>query len=203
MSAADLMAVLMSKYLHYDFGTPDDRVNDHLIFSKGHYPLLYAMFKAAGAISDPEMLTFRRFGSRIEGHPLPCSPGSTSPADPSARGCRSASASRWRKRLDRLDCRIWCLAAHSRWPRVRCGRRSNTRASTASTTWTAICDVAASVGPGEMMHGWDVDAYRRRVEAFGWKAIEIDGHDVAAIGQAVGNAGQTTAIIAGPRRARR
>ena len=60
MSAADLMAVLMSKYLRYDFGTPDDPRNDHLIFSKGHAsPLLYAMYKAAGAISDDEMLTFR------------------------------------------------------------------------------------------------------------------------------------------------
>ena len=50
MSAADLMAVLMSKYLRYDFGTPDDPRNDHLIFSKGHAsPLLYAMYKAAGA----------------------------------------------------------------------------------------------------------------------------------------------------------
>src|SRR4026209_88867 len=75
MSAADLMAVLMSKYLHYDFGNPDDPRNDHLIFSKGHAsPLLYAMYKAAGAISDDEMLTFRRLGSRPEGHPTPILP---------------------------------------------------------------------------------------------------------------------------------
>ena len=52
MSAADLMAVLMSKYLRYDYGNPDDPRNDHLIFSKGHAsPLVYAMFKAAGAIN--------------------------------------------------------------------------------------------------------------------------------------------------------
>jgi transketolase N-terminal domain/subunit len=70
MSAADLMAVLLSNYLHYDFDRPEDPRNDHLIFSKGHAsPLLYAMYKAAGAITDDEMLTFRRFGSRIEGHP--------------------------------------------------------------------------------------------------------------------------------------
>ena len=75
MSAADLMAVLMSKYLRYDFGSPDDPHNDHLIFSKGHAsPLLYAIYKAAGAITDEEMLTFRQFGSRIEGHPTPVLP---------------------------------------------------------------------------------------------------------------------------------
>src|ERR1700755_1096701 len=75
MSAADLMAVLMSKYLHYDFDNPQNPNNDHLIFSKGHAaPLLYSMYKAAGAISDEELLTLRKFGSRIEGHPTPVLP---------------------------------------------------------------------------------------------------------------------------------
>src|SRR5690348_4417073 len=54
MSAADLMAVLLEGFLRYDFGAPDRRTNDHLVFSKGHAsPLLYAMYRAAGAISDP------------------------------------------------------------------------------------------------------------------------------------------------------
>src|ERR671918_412189 len=45
MSAADLMAVLMAKYLRYDFSSPDDPNNDHLIFSKGHAsPLVYSMY---------------------------------------------------------------------------------------------------------------------------------------------------------------
>src|SRR6476469_9784922 len=72
MSAADLMAVLMSKYLRYDFDRPENPANDHLIFSKGHAsPLLYSMYKAAGAVSDQELLTFRKFGSRLQGHPTP------------------------------------------------------------------------------------------------------------------------------------
>src|SRR5918911_5393446 len=69
MSAADLMAVLISKYLHYDFDDPANPNNDHLIFSKGHAsPLLYAVYKAAGAISEEDLLSFRRFGSIYEGH---------------------------------------------------------------------------------------------------------------------------------------
>src|SRR5213594_2814717 len=75
MSGADLMAVLISKYLHYDFGNPRNPNNDHLIFSKGHAsPLLYAIYKAAGVITDDEMLTFRKFGSRLQGHPTPALP---------------------------------------------------------------------------------------------------------------------------------
>ena len=75
LSAADLMAVLISKYLRYDFNDPDNPNNDHLIFSKGHAsPLLYSAYKAVGAITDDELLTFRKFGSRMEGHPTPTIP---------------------------------------------------------------------------------------------------------------------------------
>src|SRR5437016_13746501 len=75
LSAADLIAVLLAGHLRYDFAHPEDRANDHLIFSKGHAsPLVYSMFKAAGAISDDELMTFRKLGSRLEGHPTPVLP---------------------------------------------------------------------------------------------------------------------------------
>src|SRR5438128_11492537 len=63
MSAADLIAVLITRHLQYDWGNPHEANNDHLIFSKGHAsPLYYAMLKAVGAIDDAELLTFRKFG---------------------------------------------------------------------------------------------------------------------------------------------
>jgi len=95
LSAADLMAVLLARYLRYDFTNPDAPGNDHLIFSKGHAsPLVYAMLKAAGAITDEELLTYRRLGSRLEGHPTPRLPWLTSRRGRWARACRSGSA--WR-----------------------------------------------------------------------------------------------------------
>jgi len=71
MSAADLMAVLMTRHLRYDWQRPDDPANDHLIFSKGHAsPLLYSMFKAAGVVSDEELMTFFcRFAAPLEIYP--------------------------------------------------------------------------------------------------------------------------------------
>src|ERR1700738_4933241 len=76
MSAADLMAVLVSRHLRYDWDNPHHPGNDHLIFSKGHAsPLLYSIYKAVGVISDEELMTgYRRFGSRLEGHPTPVLP---------------------------------------------------------------------------------------------------------------------------------
>src|SRR5258707_8821158 len=75
MSAADLISVLITRYLQYDWSKPKDPNNDHLIYSKGHAsPLCYSMFKAVGAITDQELMTFRKFGSRLQGHPTPAIP---------------------------------------------------------------------------------------------------------------------------------
>src|SRR5262249_35337028 len=76
MSAADLLAVLITRHLRYDWQDPRSAANDHLIFSKGHAsPLLYAVFKAVGVVSDEELMTgYRRFDQRLEGHPTPVLP---------------------------------------------------------------------------------------------------------------------------------
>ena len=115
MSAADLMAVLIAKYLHYDFDDPENPNNDHLIFSKGHAsPLLYSLYKAAGAISEEELLTFRTFGSRLEGHPTPVLPwvdvatGSLGQGLPISVGVALAG-----KKLDQIPYRVWCLCGDS------------------------------------------------------------------------------------------
>src|SRR5512142_640176 len=72
LSAADLAAVLLADHLHADWRDPHDLDNDRFILSKGHAsPLLYSMFKAAGVLSDEELLTLRKRGSRLEGHPTP------------------------------------------------------------------------------------------------------------------------------------
>ena len=194
MSAADLMAVLMSKYLHYDFGTPEDPRNDHLIFSKGHAsPLLYAMYRAAGAISDDEMLTFRQFGSRIEGHPTPILPwvdvatGSLGQGLPISVGVALAG-----KKLDRLPYRVWCLCGDSEMAEGSMWEAFEAAGHHELANLTAIIDVNRLGQTGETMHGWQLDAYRRRAEAFGWKAIEIDGHVVEAIDAALAEAVETT-----------
>jgi transketolase len=75
MSAADLMAVLVANHLRYDYDSPKSPTNDRLIFSKGHASTLYyAILRAVGAITDEELLTYRKFGSMLEGHPTPLIP---------------------------------------------------------------------------------------------------------------------------------
>src|SRR5947207_14712618 len=111
MSAADLMAVLISRHFLYDWNDPEQPNNDHLVFSKGHAsPLLYAIFKAVGVISDDELLTFRKFGSRLQGHPTPALPwvdvatGSLGQGLPIAVGVALDG-----RKLDQLPYHVWLL----------------------------------------------------------------------------------------------
>src|SRR6186997_1934874 len=202
MSAADLMAVLLAKYLRYDFDEPDNPANDHLIYSKGHAsPLLYSLYKAAGAISDEELLTFRTFGSRMQGHPTPAIPwvdvatGSLGQGLPFAVGMALAG-----KKLDRLPYRVWALCGDSEMAEGSMWEAFEHAAFYGLDNLTAIIDVNKWGQRGETMHGWDLDSYADRARAFGWHAIEIDGHDVEAIDraytEAVGVTGQPTVIVA-------
>jgi transketolase len=183
MSAADLMAVLLDKRLRYDFDNPDNPANDHLVFSKGHAsPLLYSIFKAAGAITDDELLSFRKFGSKFEGHPTPIIPwvdvatGSLGQGLPFAVGIALAG-----KRLDRLPYRTWVLCGDSEMAEGSMWEAFEHASFEGLDNLTAIIDVNRLGQRGETMHGWDLASYVNRAEAFGWHAIAIDGHDVEAI----------------------
>jgi transketolase len=202
MSAADLMAVLFDKYLRYDFDHPESPANDHLVFSKGHAsPLVYSLFKAAGAITDEELLTFRKFGSRLEGHPTPALPGvdvatgSLGQGLPIAVGIALAG-----KELDRLPYRVWVVCGDSEMAEGSMWEAFEHAAHYRLDNLTAIIDVNRLGQRGETMHGWDLDSYVRRAEAFDWHAIAIDGHDVdeidAAYAAALGVAGRPTVIVA-------
>jgi transketolase len=194
MSAADLMAVLMEKHLHLDYQNPDNPNNDHLIFSKGHAsPLYYSMLKAAGAISDEDLLSFRRFGSKFEGHPVPVLPwvdvatGSLGQGLPISVGVALAG-----KKLDRLPFRVWCLCGDSEMAEGSMWEAFEHAAFTGLDNLTAIIDVNRLGQTRETMVGWDLDRYVKRAEAFGWHAIAIDGHDDAAIDAAYTEARETT-----------
>ena len=196
------MAVLLGGHLRYDFDAPADPRNDHLVFSKGHAsPLLYAMFRAAGAIDDAELLTYRQRGSRLQGHPTPVLPwvdvatGSLGQGLPIGVGIALAG-----KRLDRLPYRVWVLTGDGELAEGSMWEAFEHAAVAGLDNLTAILDVNRLGQTGETMHGWDLDAYARRLTAIGWNAIEIDGHDIAAIddayAQAVATKDRPTAIIA-------
>ena len=190
MSAADLIAVLAARHLRYDFDNPELANNDHLIFSKGHAsPLLYGLYKAVGAITDEELLTYRTFGSRLQGHPTPIIPwvdvatGSLGQGLAIAVGVALAG-----KYLDRLPFHVWVLCGDSELAEGSIWEALDKAGHYGLSNLTAIFDVNRLGQRGPTEYEWDLDVYRHRAEAFGCRPILIDGHDLVEIDEALESA---------------
>ncbi|MFD8723793.1 transketolase [Streptomyces sp. NPDC059629] len=209
MSAADLMAVLLAHHLRYDFERPTHPGNDRFVLSKGHAsPLLYAAYKAAGAIDDAELLTFRRLGSHLEGHPTPrrlpwveTATGSLGQGLPVGVGIALSG-----KRLEHGRYRVWVVCGDSELAEGSVWEAAEHAGYEHLDNLTLIVDVNRLGQRGPTRHGHDLDAYARRFRAFGWHAVEIDGHDVDAVDRAYAEAastpGQPTVILARTRKGR-
>ncbi len=204
MSAADLLAVLVTRHLRYDWNDPHAPGNDHLIFSKGHAsPLLYAVFKAVGVVGEDELMTgYRRFGQRLQGHPTPVLPwvdvatGSLGQGLPDGVGVALAG-----KYLERRPYRVWVLCGDSELAEGSIWEALDKASYYRLSNLIAIVDVnrLGQRGPTEL--GWNLDAYARRAEAFGARVLVIDGHDASAIDDAMAaaeneNGEQPTVILA-------
>src|SRR2546425_2918055 len=201
LSAADLMPVLLAGHLRYDWAEPRTPANDHLIFSKGHAsPLNYALFRAAGAITDQELMTFRKLGSRLEGHPTPVVPwvdvatGSLGQGLPIAVGIALAG-----KRVLGAPDHVWTLTGDSELAEGSIWEGLDHAGHERLAYVTAVFDVnrLGQRGPTELERNLDADA--ARVRAFGCEPIVIDGHDLAAIDAAFGRGGQAgrPAVVVG------
>jgi transketolase len=194
MSAADLMAVLVANHLRYDFDDPKKATNDRLIFSKGHAStLLYAIFRSVGAISDEQLMTYRQFGSILEGHPTPLVPwvdvatGSLGQGLPYGVGMALAG-----KYLDRLPYRVWVLHGDSETAEGSVWEAFEHASHYELDNLTVILDVNRLGQRGETMAGWNTGVYVERARACGWNAFEIDGHQVEEIDRAYKEAAETT-----------
>ncbi|MCU1491300.1 MAG: Transketolase protein [Acidimicrobiaceae bacterium] len=187
LSAADLLAVLTARHLRYDWQQPKLPTNDHLIFSKGHAsPLLYSLYRAVGVVSEDELIyEYRKFGSRLQGHPTPVLPwvdmatGSLGVGIAGAVGVALAG-----KALDRLDYRTYVLCGDSELTEGSVWEALDKASYYELDNLTVMVDVnrLGQRGPTEI--GWDLERYAARVESFGCQAIMLDGHDIEEIDEA-------------------
>jgi transketolase len=195
MSAADLLAVLVGRHLRYDWDEPANPANDHLIFSKGHAsPLLYSVFKAVGVVSDEELMTgYRRFGSRLEGHPTPVLPwvdvatGSLGQGLPDAVGVALAG-----KYVEEAHFRVWVLCGDSEMAEGSIWEALDKASHYKLSNLIAMVDINRLGQRGPTDLSWDLDTYRRRAEAFGARVFTIDGHDLAEIDRTMAHATDNT-----------
>ncbi len=184
LSAVELMTALMfSPYFKYDVDNPDNPNNDRLIFSKAHAsPLLYALWAAAGAIQGEELQTLRKFGSRLEGHPSMEFPLTELSAGSLGQGLSVGVGMAMNAMyLDKLPYKTYVLLGDSEMAEGSNWEALQLASHYKLNNLIGILDVNRLGQRGETMLGHHTETYQKRVEAFGWKTMVIDGHNFSEI----------------------
>lgn len=202
LSAVELMtALLFGGVFRADLKNPALPNNDRLIFSKGHAaPLLYALYAAAGRLRPRDLLRLRKFGSRLEGHPMPVFPYTEFPTGSLGQGLSAGVGVALAAKIDRLPFRTYVLLGDSEMTEGSVWEALQLASFRRLENLTAILDVNRLGQSGPTMVQHDVQTYARRVGSFGWKTLVVDGHEIPAIQEAYRTAlatrGQPTMIIA-------
>jgi transketolase len=184
LSAAHLTAVLFADHLRTDLTDPRSPVNDRFVLSKGHAaPLLYSALKAIGAIDDEMLLSLRRFGSPIQGHPAPVPelPWVEAATGSLGQGPAIGLGMALGMRLEESPARVWVLLGDSEAAEGSVWEAMEVASHHGVSNLGFVLDLNRLGQRGPTMHGWDAEVFVTRAEAYGWHALAIDGHDVTAI----------------------
>ncbi|MEJ2689352.1 MAG: transketolase [Deltaproteobacteria bacterium] len=192
LSAVELMVgLLFGGTFRYDLDQPEHPNNDRLLFSKGHAsPLFYSLWAAAGKVSRDELLTYRHFGSTLEGHPTVAFRYAEAATGSLGQGLSIGVGMALNARLDKLPYRTYILLGDSEMAEGSVWEAMEIAAHYGLDNLVAMVDVNRLGQRGETMYGHDLEVYRGRAEAFGWQALVIDGHDLDQVLQACRQATQ-------------
>lgn len=203
LSAADLMAALLfGGIFRFDKDNPSHPNNDRLIFSKGHAsPLLYALWAAAGKVSEQELKTLRKFGSHLEGHPTPAFSYAEAATGSLGQGLSIGLGMALNAQyLDKLPYKTYVLLGDSEMTEGSQWEAIQLAAHYKLDNLIGILDVNRLGQRGETMYGYDLTAYQKRISSFGWETIVIDGHSLSeslsAYEKALSMKGRPVMIIA-------
>ncbi|HRN70529.1 MAG TPA: transketolase, partial [Candidatus Woesebacteria bacterium] len=184
LSAVELMTVLLfDGYFHYDFDNPDYIFNDRLIFSKGHAsPLYFSLFHAAGQLPYEELMTLRKMGSNIEGHPTPrfkfVDVATGSLGQGLSAGLGMALGIKLQQKLYKTQLKrepvAWVLLGDSEIAEGQVWEAMEVASYYKVNNLIGILDVNRLGQRGETMLGWDVKTYEERIRAFGWNTIIVE-----------------------------
>lgn len=197
LSAADLMTVLMfgisrndaedtaaadrggtRGFYHFDLDHPEFENNDRLIFSKGHAsPLFYSLYKTAGKVSEAEMLSLRKFGSKLEGHPTMEFPYTEVPTGSLGQGLAIGVGMALNAKLDKLPYRTFVLLGDSEMAEGSVWEAMASASFYKLNNLVAILDVNRLGQRGETMYGHHTEVYEARAKVFGWQTMVLDGHN--------------------------
>lgn len=200
MSCAEIVSVLFFDEMRWDPADPSGRDADVFVLSKGHAaPILWAALKEAGAIDD-DLLTLRRLGSPLEGHPTPNSPWVRVATGSLGQGLSAAAGMAYARKLDGTPARVYALLGDGEAAEGSVWEAAQFASHFKLDNLCAVIDVNRLGQSGPTMYEHDTSVYESRLRAFGFDVAVVDGHDVAALRAAFARAraagGRPFAVVA-------
>lgn len=202
LGAAEVIAALYFRVLRHDPARPDWPERDRFVLSNGHLcAALYSAMARTGYFPPEELLTFRRINSRLQGHPARADlPGIETSAGPLGQGLSVANGMALALRLRGLQSRVYCLVGDGE---LQEGQIWEAVMTAAQYRLDHVCLIVMDNGlqiDGEVARIKNVRPIAGRLGAFGWHAVDVDGHDLDAVLDAFlifhRTRGQPTAIVA-------
>ena len=199
-SAADIVAALFFGYMKYDPKNPHYYNNDRFILSKGHAaPLLYAAWAENGFVPIPELLKLRKFGNDLEGHPTPRLAFVDVATGSLGQGLGVGVGMALAARQDKLDYNTFVLMGDGEIAEGAVWEAASLAGYYKLNNLIGIVDANRLGQSDPTAFGHNINIYRDRFKAFGWRVEEIDGHDIEEIIEVLGGVGldeKPLAIIA-------
>lgn len=189
LSFSDIAAVLFDKYFRYDLKNPKDHSNDRFILSKGHAaPLLYSIFALAGALPRKELLSLRKFGSVLEGHPTPRWKYVDVATGSLGQGFSVATGIAYIAKKEGYLNKIFTILGDSECAEGQIYEALHFASFYNLSNLIVIVDVNSLGQMGSTMYGHDLKKYQMQFLSFGFKTEIIDGHSFSEIDKALSNA---------------
>jgi len=198
MSCAEIMSSLFFSEMRWDPADSQARDVDEFILSKGHAaPILWASLYRAGAINE-DLSHLRRLDSTLEGHPTPRNPWVKVATGSLGQGLSVSNGIALAKRMDGSDARTYCLLGDGECSEGSVWEAAQFAADSQLGNLVAIVDMNGLQQSQEAPSHGKTSVLAKRFDAFGWKTIEVDGHDLPALLDALRQTGDSrpTAILA-------
>jgi transketolase len=202
LSAIDMVTALYFSKMRHDPANPAWEERDRFVLSKGHAaPAQYVALAEAGYFPREDLMMLRRLGSHLQGHPdSKSTPGVEVCTGSLGQGLSMANGMALGLRLDGRKSRVYALLGDGELQEGQVWEAAMAAAHYKTDNLCALVDANALQIDGEVAKVMNVAPIAAKFRAFGWHALEIDGHDMAAILAALDHAetvkGEPTVIVA-------
>ena len=182
LSATDIIACLYFEVMKHDAKNPDWDERDRFHLSKGHCcPALYAALVLSGYFPESELMKLRRLGAMLQGHPDRRTPGIEMASGSLGQGLSVCVGMALVGKMDKKDWRVYCLMGDGETQEGSVWEAAMAAAHHKLDNLCAIVDYNRFQIDGRTEEVMNLEPYVNKWEAFGWRAIQCDGHNIEAL----------------------